>query len=97
MMLIQTVNAAVDVSAVAPAAGSLPPGTGKLSTLTSWVTGLVGLALFIGFLASLGMTGIKALSHGHFSGGMGAVVCLVCAVFLGAASLIFGALGIKAG
>lgn len=95
-MIQMTVSAAMDMGAAVPAAGSLPPGTGKLTTLTSWVTGLVGLALFIGFLAALGQTGIKALSHGHFTGGMGAVVCLVCAVFLGAASAIFAVLGINA-
>lgn len=72
----------------------LPPGTEKLATLVSWTTGLVGLALFIAFLLVMGKTGLSALRHGQFEGGMGAVVVLVCAVFLGAASAIFTALGI---
>lgn len=73
---------------------ALPPGTEKLATLVTWTTGLVGLALFVAFLLMMGKTGLSALRHGHFEGGMGAVVVLVCAVFLGAASAIFGALGI---
>lgn len=74
----------------------LPPGTEKLTMLVTWATGLVGLALFVAFLLMMGKTGLSALRHGHFEGGMGAVIVLVCAVFLGAASAIFGALGIAA-
>lgn len=75
----------------------LPPGTQKLSLLGTWVTGLVGFALFVAFCLMMGKTGLSALRHGHFEGGMGAAVVLVAAVFLGAASAIFGALGIAAG
>lgn len=75
----------------------LPPGTSKLTVLTTWVTGLVGFGLFIAFCLMMGKTGFAALRHGHFEGGMGAAVVLVAAVFLGAASAIFGALGITAG
>lgn len=74
----------------------LPPGTQKLSLITTWVTGLVGLGLFIAFCLLMGKTGFEALRHGRFEGGMGAAICLVCAVFLGAASAIFGALGVSA-
>lgn len=73
---------------------ALPPGTEKLALLVTWTTGLVGLALFVAFLAMMGKTGLSALRHGQFEGGMGAVIVLVCSVFLGAASAIFGALGI---
>ena len=72
----------------------LPPGTEKLTTLVGWTSGLVGLALFVAFLLIMGKTGLSALRHGQFEGGMGAVVVLVFAVFLGAASAIFTALGI---
>lgn len=81
--------------AVYQAAGSLPPGTGQLSMILGWATGLAGLACLAGFVLSLGKTGLSALAHGHFEGGMGAVVCLVCAVMLGAATAIFAALGIS--
>lgn len=92
MSLSTTVyNAAV----VAPMV--LPPGMGKLSLITAWVTGLVGLGLFIAFCLAMGKTGFAALRHGQFEGGAGAAITLVCAVGLGAASAIFGALGISAG
>ena len=81
--------------AVYQAAGQLPPGTGQLSIILAWVTGICGLLLMGGFVASMGKTGMASLRHGSFEGGMGAVVCLVCAVFLGAASAIFAALGIS--
>lgn len=84
----------LDVATVAPMV--LPPGTDKLSLLVSWAAGLVGLALFVAFLLVMGKTGLSALRHGQFEGGMGAVVILVCAVMLGAASAIFAALGIAA-
>ena len=80
---------------VLAAAGKLPPGTGQLAIVLTWVTGLAGLALWGGFCAAMGKTGLAALRHGHFEGGMGAVVCLVCAVLLGASSAIFGALGVS--
>ena len=79
---------------VIAAAGSLPPGTQKLTLIVAWTTGLVGFALFCGFLFALGKTGLEALTHGQFTGGKGAIVCLVCAVSLGAASAIFAALGV---
>lgn len=85
----------VDIAQVIPMA--LPPGTQKLSLLVTWITGLVGLALFVAFCLMMGKTGLAALRHGNFEGGMGAAIVLVCAVFLGAASAIFGALGIAAG
>jgi len=79
-----------------PAAGTLPPGTGNLALILGWATGLVGLALLGGFTAAMGKTGLGALRHGQFEGGMGAVVCLVCGVLLTATGAIFGALGISA-
>lgn len=84
------------LSAAVLAAGQLPPGTGQLSTVLAWVSGLTGLALFGGFIAAMGKTGLAALRHGHFEGGAGAVICLVCAVLLGAATAIFAALGVSA-
>lgn len=75
----------------------LPPGTEKITMLVSWISGLVGLALFVAFLLMMGKTGLSALRHGHFEGGMGAAVVLIAAVFLGAAVPIFGALGIAIG
>jgi len=74
--------------------GQLPPGTEQISTILAWVFGLVGLLLLGGFAAAMGKTGLAALRHGQFEGGMGAVACLVCAVMLGAASAIFATLGI---
>lgn len=74
----------------------LPPGTSQLTTIIAWVTGLVGVALFVGFLIAMGKTGLGALRHGHWEGGSAAAICLVCAVFLGAATAIFGALGVTA-
>lgn len=98
-MMTTLITEAINTSAsaaVTPVA-ALPPGTGKLTMLTTWVTGLVGLGLFIAFCLMMGKTGFDALRHGRFEGGMGAAVVLVAAVFLGAASAIFGALGIAAG
>lgn len=77
------------------AAGQLPPGTSQLSLIVAWATGLVGLALFLGFIFAMGKTGLEALTHGQFTGGKGAIICLVCAVFLGAATAIFAALGVS--
>lgn len=82
--------------AIYQAAGSLPPGMGQLTTLISWATGLAGVACLAGFVLAMGKTGLQALAHGQFQGGMGAVICLVCAVGLGASSAIFAALGISA-
>lgn len=73
---------------------TLPPGTENLTLLVTWVTGLVGLGLFIAFIMMMGKTGLAAIRHGQFEGGMGAAIVLVCAVFLGAASAIFATLGI---
>lgn len=79
-----------------PAAGTLPPGTHNLTLILGWATGLAGLALLAGFTISMGKTGLTALRHGSFEGGMGAVVCLVCGVMLTASGAIFGALGLAA-
>ncbi|GAB2864574.1 hypothetical protein [Nocardioides pacificus] len=84
----------VETAQVLPMA--LPPGTEKLALLVGWTTSLVGVALFIAFCVMMGKTGLSALRHGQFEGGMGAAVVLVAAVFLGAAGAIFGALGIAA-
>lgn len=84
------------VPLLTPMAPSLPPGTDKLTTVVGWVTGLTGLVLFICFLLMMGKTGLEALRHGRFEGGMGAGIVIICAIFLGAASAIFAALGIAA-
>ncbi len=76
------------------AASSLPPGMGGLTTIAAWVTGLSGFVLFLAFLGSMGKTGVKALAHGQFEGGTSQLVILFCAVGLGAAAAIFGALGL---
>ena len=88
-------NAVSAVPAVAPAIGTAPPGMGQITTILGWVAFFVGVALIGAFMVSLGGTGMKALRHGQFEGGMGAVVCLVCGVALGATGAIFGALGIS--
>lgn len=95
-MITTTLNAHL-LDVIPPAQLStmaLPPGTEKLQLLVSWTTGLVGLGLFIAFCLMMGKTGFAALSRGQFEGGMGAAVVLVAAVFLGAASAIFTALGV---
>lgn len=79
---------------IVPAVGTAPPGTGQLTVIIAWVSFLVGVALLGGFCASMGKSGLSAIRHGQFEGGMGAVACLVCGVFLTAAGPIFGALGI---
>ena len=81
------------VVAIAPAVGSLPPGTENLAVIIGWTIGLVGVALFAGFAVSLGKSGLGALAHGQFTGGMGSAICLVCAVMLSASGAIFAALG----
>ena len=70
----------------------LPPGMGKLTTITAWVTGLISFGLFVAFLVSIGKTGFDALRRGEFSGGMSSVIILICAIVLGAATAIFAAI-----
>ncbi len=82
------------LQAAAPAVGSAPPGVSFLTTIIGWVTFLVGLLLMGGFVAGVGMTGVKALRHGQMEGGTGPLICLVAGVFLTAASAIFGVIGI---
>lgn len=73
----------------------LPPGTGQLTTIIAWVTGLAGFGLILAWIASVGKTGIEALGHGQLTGGKAMIVCLICGVMLGATGVIFGALGIQ--
>jgi len=68
---------------------ALPPGMGKLTTISAWITGLLSFGLFWAFLISIGMTGFQALTRGEFTGGKASVIILVCCIVLGAASAIF--------
>jgi hypothetical protein len=77
-----------------PLVGTRPPGIGQLTTIVGWVTFLVGVALIVAFIVSLGRGGFSALRHGQYEGGTGPLVALICGVFLSASGALFGALGI---
>lgn len=86
-MNLATTSITTKVAAVVPMV--LPPGMDKLSVLSAWFTGLVGLFLFWCFIASIGKTGVAALRRGEFEGGQASVIILICAIVLGSASAIF--------
>lgn len=89
-VVVQAVQGMQGVVAV----GSAPPGTEQIATVIGWASFLAGVACIGAFIAAMGKGGIGALRHGQFEGGAGAVIALICGIFLTAAPAIFAVFGI---
>ena len=77
---------------VPPSGGEAPPGTADVNTIISWVIYAVGALLFVYFIVGL-VKAANARNRGGEADASAPIWPLVCAIILGAAGAIWGAIG----